>query len=198
MYETGYRKRIRPSLRSFSFSTAFFLAALCATIVLDPFGNAIYFPILIAALVASGVSMFRLSGLRSSLPPPYGKGKVTRIDSRRTARDGILILLGGVLSMMGLFASVLLVRPALFFFPATFGLMLGLPVSQVIFFGAVTRFENASGSKIFSITEETTEEGKEVLVKSIELRPVSNSRRSQASEPRIATSVLDEAVNRHR
>lgn len=172
MFSFGHGRRVRPSLKSLSFSVVFSLVTLYLTVFLGLFGGWVFVPILIAALVALGVALFRLRGVAAGLPPPRGKGSVTRIDARRTMRDGILILVGGSLLMIGLFGSVFLVSPSVFFFPVVFGLMSGLPLSVVAFFGLTAWLENKNGGRIFFVTVETTEGGKTVLVKSVELRPV--------------------------
>lgn len=197
MFEPVYKKRVRPSLKSLFFSAAVSSAALCVTVLLSSYSFAVYAPFLIAALVALGVSLFRLRGVRSGLPLPYGKGTVTRIDARRTARDGLLMVFGTLLLTVALFGSVFVASPTVLFFPVAFGLMLGLPLSEVIFFGLTARLESLSGSRIFLITEETTEEGKAVLVKSIELKPASEKKgRALASGQRpaaVATALWSTA-----
>jgi archaellum biogenesis protein FlaJ (TadC family) len=171
LFEPVYRKRLRPSVKSLCFSIGLLCVALLAAVFLVPFGGEIYFPILIAAFIALGISLFRVRGLRTGLPPPYGSGSVTRIDARRTARDGILLVVGMLVVMVGLFGSVLVVDPALFFFPVTFGLVIGLPLSQVAFFGIIASLESRENGRIYSVTEETTEEGEPVLLKSLQLKP---------------------------
>jgi hypothetical protein len=182
LLDFGDRKRVRPSLKSLFFSVVVCLAALYLTLFLGPFGSGAYVPVLIAAVIALGVSLLRLRGLLAGLPPPYGRGKVTRIDSRRTARDGVLLILGSAFLIVALFGSVLVVKPSEFFFPAIFGLMLGFPLSVAVFFGFTAGLESRTKSRIFSVAAETKEGGKAVLVKSVELRPARKDSRPPGAE----------------
>ncbi len=175
MFEPAYRRRAKPSARNLVFSLVVFAAALTFTLAAGLFGSRVYLPLAVGAASALGVAFVRTRGVRLGLPKPYGSSRVIRIDSKRSARDGLLLVLGGIVVILGLFGSVELVSPFLFFFPVTFGLMMGLPLSQALFFALVSRLEGATHSTIFIITEDITENGKEVLLKSIEAAPVTAS-----------------------
>ena len=122
-----------------------------------------------AAALALSVYLFRSFTLKSGMPPPYGRGEVTKLDSRRSMRDGVLIVLGGAGSLFAVFATAYLFNPFLVFFPLVLGLMMGLPLSQVLYFLHVGRLEQITRSRIYSVTEESFEDGMPVLLKSIEL-----------------------------
>lgn len=165
-------KRARPSVRSLAFSLAVCLLGVYFTVTAGLFGALLYVPLAVAVGVGLAVCAFRSRGLLLSLPSPYGRGKITRIDARSTYRDGILLMVGGVASVAGIFASVYFVSPFILFFPLTFGLMIGLPLSQPLYYASVRYFEGISKSRIFVMTEEVTENDRTVLLKTAELRPM--------------------------
>ena len=178
MFETAYRRRARPSIKSAVFSAALAAIAVLFAAWTGLFGLQLYAPAAVALLSAFAVLIFRVRGLRAALPKPYGLGKVTRIDSRRSARDGVLIVVGGFASLVGVFASAYFLNPFLVFFPLTFGLMIGLPLSQLLYLASVMRFEAMAGGKIYTVSEESTEDGAAVLLKSTELSPKKPDRQS--------------------
>lgn len=136
------------------------------------FGDLFYAPLLASLAVALALVWFRMRGLRSGLPEPYGNGKVSTIDAASAARSGMLIILGGILSMVLLLGSVYFL-PWLAFFVLVFSLMAGLPLNEIVLFALVARLERRSQSRIFSVTEETSQNGKTVLVRTVELAPLS-------------------------
>ncbi len=149
-------------------SAALYLAALL-------FGYLdFYMPFAAVLVIALAALWLRARGLRSGLPEPYGKGKVSTTDTKRATRVGLLIALGGALSTVVLLASVFFLPPAVFI-AVVFGIMAGLPLNEVVFFALVARYERISKSRIFLITEETEEGGKTALVKTFELRRPSAS-----------------------
>lgn len=178
MFETAYRRRARPSIKSVTFSAALAAIAVLFAAWTGLFGLQFYAPAAIALFSAFAVLIFRVRGLRAALPKPYGLGRVTRIDPRRSARDGALIVVGGFASLVGVFASAFFLNPFLVFFPLTFGLMAGLPLSQLLYFAAVMRFEAAAGARIYTVTEDSTEDGVAVLLRSAELSPKKPDRAS--------------------
>jgi hypothetical protein len=127
-------------------------------------------PLAVVLVVAFAAVWLRVRGLRSGLPEPYGKGKASTTDAKRAVRLGLLMVLGGVLCTVVLLGSVYFLPPAVFF-AVVFGLTAGLPLSEIVFFVLVTRYERISESRIFLITEETEgEEGRATLVKTFEMR----------------------------
>jgi hypothetical protein len=171
MFSSDQRRRLRPSLKSLGLSLVVCPSALY--LGWQFFGNLFYAPLLAALAVALAPTWFRMRGLRSSLPEPYGNGRVSTIDASAAARSGLLIVLVGMISMVGLMGSVFILPPVVFFV-LVFGLMAGLPLNEVVFFGLVTRLERKTHSRIFAVTEETSESGRTVLVKTVELTPLSS------------------------
>lgn len=133
-----------------------------------------YLPIVATASVCGIVSWFRVRGLRMALPEPYGAGRVSTIDAKSTVRSGLMIVLGGVLALVVLLGSVYLLPPHVFF-AAVFGLVAGLPLSEVVFFLQVALLEKKANGRIFSISEESRRGDEPVLVKTVELVPSSDS-----------------------
>ena len=168
MLLSGLRRRARPSVKILVFSLAVFSAAVY--VGWELLFNSLYEPLAAAAIVALLVTLFRFRGLRSGLPTPYGRGRVSIIDEKSAYRSGLLLVLGGFVSMVGLVASVAVIPPELYFV-LLMGIIAGLPVSQAVFFALVTVIEARSRSKIFWVTEETTKEEKTVLVKTVEMVP---------------------------
>ncbi len=179
MFETTYRRRVRPSRTSLVYSASLAVVTALFALWTGIIGLQLYAPAAIAAASALAILLFRVRNLRLAFPHPYGQGRVTKIDSRKSMRDGVLIIVGAALSIGGVFASAYLVSPLLIFFPVVIGLMIGLPCSQLLFFAFVLSSERAVGSKIYAVSEETTEDGRAVLLKSVELsakRPEDASR----------------------
>jgi len=135
------------------------------------FPHDFYVPVTAALVVSLSVTWFRFRGLRSGLPSPYGRGRSSSVSARSAARSGILLMLGGVLSLVLVLGSVYFLPPVAFF-GLVFGLMAGLPLEELVFFGLVTRLERASDTRIFSVTEEAGDEGDLVLVKTVEMVPL--------------------------
>jgi hypothetical protein len=134
------------------------------------FSASFYVPLATAILVCFIVTWFRFRGLKSGLPKPYGRGRSTSVNARKAMRGGILIMLGGILGVVLVLGSVYFLPPVAFF-ALVFGLMAGLPLEELVFFSIVTRLERTSKTRIFSVTEETTEDEDVVLVKTIEMSP---------------------------
>jgi len=130
----------------------------------------LYIPLAAILLTAIAVVWLRARGLRSGLPSPYGRGKVSKTDAKRAIRQGLLIILGAALSTLVLLGSVYLL-PAAAFFAVVFGLMGGLPLNEIVFFVLVARYERVSGSRIFMVSEEREESGESAVVKTYEMRP---------------------------
>lgn len=119
--------------------------------------------------MAAAAVWIRTRSLRAGLPEPYGKGKVSTIDAKKATRDGLLLALAGALATFGVLGSVYVLPPVVFF-SLVFGLAAGLPMSEIVFFAVVARLEKASESRIFRVTEETEDEGKPALVKTLTMR----------------------------
>ena len=61
------------------------------------------------------------------------------------------------------------VLPAFEYFVLVFGVCAGLPLNEVLYFALVTSIERRLRTRIYVITEETVRDGREVLVKSVDL-----------------------------
>jgi|GEM_PF-706592 hypothetical protein len=171
MLGSDQRKRLRPTLKSLGLSLIVCPSALYLGWSL--FGYLFYAPLLASLAVALVIVWFRMRGLRSALPEPYGNGRVSTIDASAAARTGFLIILGGILLMVGVMGSFyFLPSEYMALFVLVFGLMAGLPLNEIVFFALVTGLERKSRSRIFAVTEETSESGRTVLVKTVELAPL--------------------------
>jgi len=169
MEESQKSRRIRPSIASFSAAWVFLglTIYLSSALVTGPLLAAV---IVVALLVGLAVCYYRVRGLASRLPEPFGRGLVSRVSLRRTAIQGALLVVVGVLVLMVPFV-------ALFFLPgaavilAVLGLMGGLATSELFTFLWITRLERIMRGTILQITEVSENEGKQVLLKTIELEP---------------------------
>ncbi|MGP8057046.1 MAG: hypothetical protein ACLP9K_05560 [Nitrososphaerales archaeon] len=130
----------------------------------------LYEPLTATVIVALLVAWFRFRSLRSGLPAPYGRGRVSIIDEKASMRSGLLLVLGGIISVGGLMASVYLLPPELYFI-VLIGVVAGLPLSQAVYFALVASVEATSRSRVLLATEETTRDGVDVLVKTVEMVP---------------------------
>ncbi len=166
--ESQRTRRLRPSTVSFGAACVFLALAvyLASALVAGPPLAAM---LAITPLIGLGVCYYRVRGLGSRLPAPWGKGKVSYVSLRRTTLQGALIVVAGVAFLMVPFV-------ALFFIPGgvvilgILALMGGLATSELLTFVWITRLERALKGKIIQITELSEEEGKQVLLKSIELQ----------------------------
>ena len=159
---------MRPSKKSLGVSVIVCLIGLSFAATL--FGYYFYFPLAATVVVSLAAFLVRIRGIRSGLPEPYGRGKVSKIDVKGTGRSGFLLLLGGVLSTVGLLATVFFLPPVVFL-ALIFGFISGMPLSEVAYFILVARYEAISGSRIYLITEEAGQPGEAAsLVKSFEMR----------------------------
>ncbi len=168
MFADGARKRVRPGLPSIAF-TSFVFAASIALAAGFPF-QGVWEPLAVALVIGIVVTWLRLRGIRNGLPEPYGRGTVSFIDIKKAGRSGILVTLGGVFLTIGLMGSVFFLPPEAFFL-VVFGVMGGLPFSQILFSVAVVRLERVGGGRIYAVTEEIQEGDNPVLRKSVELVP---------------------------
>lgn len=121
-------------------------------------------------MVAAVVCTYRLSNLKHALPHPHGRGKVTTIDPRAASRAGLTMVLGGAAFFVAIFGSVFLLAP-FNYFVLLFSVMCGLPLSQVAYFIVVSAVERSGRMTIYRVTEEDSQEGKDVLIKSVETTP---------------------------
>ena len=74
----------------------------------------------------------------------------------------------GAASMIGVMGTVFLLPPALAF-ALIFGLMIGLPLSNALYFAEVSLLEKKVGGEIYSVTEESEADEVAVLRKSFEI-----------------------------
>ena len=169
MYSSPGRKKVRPSITSLVWSSALFAAAVALALVF--FSGDAYIPLIGMAVLAAVPSSYRFIGLRRGLPSPYGAGRVSKLDSRSTSRAGILLVLGGFSGIVLLLGSVFVI-PVFDFFVIIFSLTGGLPLSQIAFFLTVFSIEKATGSRIFVVVDETTQDGTSVLARTLEMLPV--------------------------
>jgi hypothetical protein len=169
MGESERSRRIRPSVASFCAAWVFlgvtiYLGSILAT------GPVLAAVIAAALLVGLAVCSYRVRGLVSRLPEPLGKGLVSEVSLRRTAIQGALLLAVGVMVLMVPFV-------ALFFLPgaavilSVLGLMGGLAISELFTFFWIARLERIAKGAIVQITEVSEKDGKQVLLKSLELQP---------------------------
>ncbi len=159
---------MRPGIKSLALSCVVFPSSLYLATQL-PF-DGFYEPLSAVLLVSAAVVWYRYWGVRKGLPEPYGRGRVTVIDAARAARSGWLIVLGGIVLIVGVMGSVFILPPVVFF-SLVFGLMGGLPLSEVLFFLVVSRMERIGRGRIYSFAEEGEEDGVTVLRKTVELVP---------------------------
>jgi hypothetical protein len=174
LFSPAYRRRVRPSRRSLGLSVVVCASALFMAGSQVFFFYQFYMPILATASVCLVVSWFRVRGLRMALPEPYGAGRVSTIDAKSTVRSGLMIVLGGILALVVLLGSVYVLPPPVFF-ATVFGLIAGLPLTEVVLFLQVVLLEKRANGRIFSVSEESRRDGEPVLIKTVELVPSSSS-----------------------
>jgi hypothetical protein len=169
MEESQKSRRIRPSLASFGAAWVFLGLTIYLTSVLVE-ELLLAAVIVVALLLGLGVCFYRVRGLASRLPEPFGKGLVSEVSLRRTTIQGALLVAVGALVLMVPFM-------ALYFFPGAvvimgvLTLMGGLAASELLTFFWVSRLERITKGNILQITELSENEGKQVLLKSVELQP---------------------------
>jgi hypothetical protein len=148
------------------------LVAVAVPLAWTFFSGSVYIPVLGMALIAALPSIYRLRNLRRGLPEPYGRGRVSVIDTKSAIRSGMFMVLGGIVCVVFLLGSIYFV-PAFAVFAMMFSLAGGLPLSQVVFFIMVFTVERASRSRIFEVvTDETTDDENPRLTKSFEMSPM--------------------------
>ncbi len=164
MLQSGDRRMVKPSVRSVVFSLAVALIALVVARYYFP--SDYYVPVASAIVVSLGVTWFMHRRLRPYLPAPYGEGKTSSMDAASTMRSGLLLIVGGIVCLIGVFGSVYLLPPPVYF-SVIFGLMIGLPLAELFYFGLVNRLERSTMTKIYWVTEEKNEGDDLVLLKSV-------------------------------
>ncbi len=162
------RKRLRPALWSLAFSTAVVLTSL--TVALFLFEYDAYMPLTATAVISLSVALFRVRRIRPRLPPPHGSGRASSTDTARSTRQGVTIILLAVLLIFVPYATIFFLPP-LVFFALIFGLIAGLPLTELVLFAWVTFLEGRSKGRFYTVSETTEEDGNEVLVKSVVLDP---------------------------
>jgi hypothetical protein len=169
LFPTGYsRKRVRPSYWSLLLSLAICGIALYYTIYL--FEGYSFIPLLILLAVTVGITWYRYRDLKLKLPRPYGSAKAVLLGPRGATRQALFFILAVIL-LVAILVTSLYFLPPLAFFSLIFGLTAGLPLTEIVFFGLLVRLEMVSSSRIFSVTEESEENGKEILTKTVILVP---------------------------
>ena len=168
MFEVSSRRRLRPSLRSLGLSILVCVAALLLMVRLFSYPFAI--PLIAIAIVASSVSWVRRRTIVSGLPPPYGQSRISVVNAKSSQRSALLLMVGILSATVVLFGTAAVLPPEVFF-SIIFGLMIGLPLAEIVTFVGVSRIEGRSRSNVYSITDERGDDGEPELVKSVELIP---------------------------
>lgn len=170
MFEEAPRtKRIKPSLKSLAVAAVFLAVALYLAAVLVE-GLPLAVVSLVVLLAGASVCYSRVRGVVPRLPAPYGKGLVSEVTLRRTQIQGALIIVAGVSLLFVPFI-------ALFFLPGAIvilgilALTGGISFSEFLTFYWISRLERRTNGTILLVTELSENEGKQVLMKSMELQP---------------------------
>ncbi len=127
----------------------------------------------VAAAVVAGVFAYRYRTVAARLPQPHGRGLTEVIGTDKVRAQGVAILVLGIATLFVPFI-------ALFFLPAVsvvafiLGLMGGLATSEVVYFVWVSRFEKRTSSRVISVTEYREEDGRQELVRSLQLEEEPN------------------------
>jgi len=166
MFPTSPSSRLRPSLKSLSLSVI--VVAVSSYVVLGLLGLAAYPSFVLALAIAVVTLLYREAGLRSRLPEPFGRGEVSTLTAGDMRRTGILIVIGGILLVVVPVASVSFLPP-LYFFTLIFGIVIGFPVSEVVYFARVAMVERRLGGVLRTYTAESDAGGEEMLIRSVRL-----------------------------
>jgi len=120
--------------------------------------------------VALCVFFYRYRGVVAALPEPHGRGKVSVIGTDRVRSQGVLIIALGAAIIFVPFVALYFLPPA-----AVVGFILvlmgGLAASEVIFSAWITLLERRTHSTVLSLTVFREEEGRQQLVKSLDMEP---------------------------
>jgi hypothetical protein len=116
--------------------------------------------------VAAAVLVFRFLRLKPVLPEPFGKGQVRETRAEDAARSGMLLLLGAAAWIIGLMAGSFFI-PGEVLFTIIFGLMAGLPMSNVLYSILILGIEVRVGGTLYSTNEEYEEDGESFLQRRI-------------------------------
>ncbi|HME18775.1 MAG TPA: hypothetical protein VKF15_03455 [Nitrososphaerales archaeon] len=154
-----------------SAALAALLTAAAVYLLFDFFWPGIILGVLLLLLaVALSTFAYRYRAVVAALPKPQGRGRVSVMDAERARTQGLLIVALGVATLFVPFI-------ALYFLPAAavvafvLALMGGLAASELLYFAWVTWFQRKTRSTILSFTEFRDEEGRQRLVKSLEMEP---------------------------
>ena len=165
---TPTSRRVKPS--SLSLAVSLVLFSLSAALVILYSGFLLFLFVLPVALgTVAVVFLFRRRSVLDQAPPPEGRGRTRLVNSRQALLQGVAVL---VLRAAVIFGPFILMA----YFPgpdviaSVLGLVTGLTLSQPVFFAWVFRLERRARAEMYSVTGLTEEEGKQVLVKSIEMR----------------------------
>jgi hypothetical protein len=170
MFTTSRKRRARPSWLSLGLSLLVFTATIWLAVT-TVFYYYVYMPVIVALAISTAVFLYRARSLRARMPAPYGGGEPTIVTLKAAMRSGILLTVGGGGSLVGLMATVFFLPPVISL-SIIFGLIIGLPLSEILFFTLVTRYERRSGTSVFFVNEETEIDGETALVKTVEMSEV--------------------------
>ena len=160
-------RRVRPSV--FSLGASLILSFLAAVTIVLYGGQLLLFVLPFALGTLAFVFFIRVRSVRSQAPPPEGEGRTKLVDARQALVQGVALLVGGAAVIFGPFVLVAYL-PGPDVIASVLGLVTGLALSQPAFYAWVSTLEKRTGSEIYSVTGLTEMNGKQVLVKTIELR----------------------------
>jgi hypothetical protein len=105
MFSQEGERRARPSIKSLLLSVLVFSGVIYLSATRFFFYDT-YLPLGVALVIALAVFAYRSRNLREKMPEPYGKGRTSTVDAKAALRSGILLSVGGGLSLVGLMGSV--------------------------------------------------------------------------------------------
>ena len=175
--ETGFvhettKRKVRPSRASIGFTAALsVLSVYVSILVLGETALFLTFPL--AAVVLPLITFLRVRPLKMGLPEPVGKGLESEIRSRKALGQGVLLLILGM-AMLFVPIALLFYLPGALVLGVVLGVVTGLSLSDSTFSVWIARIEKRTNSEIFSVTELVEEDGRQLLVKSVEMLPRSD------------------------
>jgi hypothetical protein len=166
LFPTSSSRRVRPSLKSLILSML--VVGFAAYTVVSLLDGEAYLSLMLALVIALGILAYRNSSLQSRLPEPHGRGRPAYVGVAQMRRTGVLMVIGGILVVVIPIASVSFLPP-LYFFTVIFGIIIGFPSSEVLFFLRVNQLETRLGGVLRSVTEESDAEGEQLLIKTVRI-----------------------------
>jgi hypothetical protein len=166
MFPTSSSRRVRPSFKSLLFSVL--IVGIAAYTLLSLLDGEAFLSLILALGIALGILAYRNSSLQSRLPEPHGRGRPAYVGVAQMRRTGILLIIGGILVVVIPIASVSFLPP-LYFFTLIFGIIIGFPSSEVLFFLRVNQLETRLGGTFRSVTEESDADGEQLLIKTVRI-----------------------------